>query len=32
MAGKKKLKSPKAVKNTKSPRIAVNHNEVILRA
>jgi hypothetical protein len=32
MAAKKKLKSAKAVKNTKSPRIAVNHNEVILRA
>lgn len=32
MAAKKKLKSPKVVKGTKAPRIAVNHNEVVLRA
>lgn len=31
MAGKKKLKSAKTVKNTNSPRLAANHNEVILR-
>lgn len=32
MAAKKKLKGGKPVKNAKSPRIAVNHNEVILRS
>jgi hypothetical protein len=32
MASKKKLRSPKALKNTKSPRLAANHNEVLLRA
>lgn len=32
MAGKKKLKAPKAVKNTKSPRLAANHNDVMLRS
>jgi hypothetical protein len=32
MATKKKLKSAKALKSTKSLRIAVNHNEVVSRA
>ena len=27
----KKLQSTKAVKSTKSPRLAVNHNETVLR-
>ena len=31
-AKKKKLKAGKAVKNTNSPRLASNHNEVMLRA
>lgn len=32
MAAKKKLQTPKALKSNKSPRIAVNHNEIALRA
>jgi hypothetical protein len=32
MPAKKKLQTPKAMKPNKSPRIAVNHNEIALRA
>jgi hypothetical protein len=32
MAAKKKLQTPKPVQPSKSPRIAVNHNEIALRA
>lgn len=31
MAAKKKLKAAKTPKNVNSPRLAANHNEVILR-
>jgi hypothetical protein len=32
MPAKKKLQTPKAMKLSKSPRIAVDHNEIALRA
>jgi hypothetical protein len=32
MAAKKKLQTSKPVQPNKSPRIAVNHNEITLRA
>jgi hypothetical protein len=31
MAAKKKLKAAKPAKNIRSPRLASNHNEVVLR-
>lgn len=31
MAKKSKLATPKPVKTRKSPRIAVNHNELVIR-